>query len=102
MSKNKLFIILSVFAVIIPIAFQNKEAAIGLGIVALLMLLIEKSKSSVYLFVIVAILGSLAEAIFIYFGVWHYAHPNFIGIPMWLPLLWGNAGLAINRLSKVL
>jgi hypothetical protein len=31
----------------------------------------------------------------IYFGAWNYSHPDFLGIPYWLPFVWGNASLYI-------
>ena len=31
-------------------------------------------------------------------GAFDYAHPDFAGIPMWLPALWANGGLLIRRL----
>jgi hypothetical protein len=31
----------------------------------------------------------------IYFGGWNYTHPDILGIPYWLPFVWGNAALYI-------
>ncbi len=39
--------------------------------------------------------GPLAEAIVIAFGGWTYADSHFLGIPFWLPFIWGNAGVYI-------
>ena len=54
------------------------------------------------LYVVCAILGSLAEMIAIYFGAWKYATPTVFGIPMWLPFVWGNAALYIVRMNRVI
>ena len=37
--------------------------------------------------------GSISEIFAIYFGVWNYSIPSFFGIPIWLPFVWGSAGL---------
>jgi len=39
--------------------------------------------------------GPLAEAIVIASGGWAYADPHFLGVPFWLPFIWGNAGVFI-------
>lgn len=41
------------------------------------------------------IFGPIAEIIAINHGAWQYTSPSFAGIPLWLPLLWGNAALFI-------
>ena len=51
-------------------------------------------------FLIIAVLGSLAEAVFVYFGVWHYANPTFLGVPLWFPLAFGTTGLIGERLAR--
>jgi hypothetical protein len=45
-----------------------------------------------------AVLGPLAEIAISATGAFAYAHPDFAGIPMWLPALWANGGLLIRRL----
>jgi hypothetical protein len=42
-------------------------------------------------------LGALGEMYAITHGVWNYSTPNFGNIPIWLFVLWGNAGLFIYR-----
>jgi hypothetical protein len=53
-------------------------------------------------FLIIAVLGSLAEAVFVHFGVWHYANPTFLGIPLWFPLAFGTTGLIGGRLARTI
>lgn len=60
-------------------------------------LLLHKKMAYLYVFAITAFFGPLAEAVAIYFGAWTYAIPQFIGIPVWLPVLWGLAGVFIVR-----
>jgi hypothetical protein len=40
--------------------------------------------------------GPLGEAISVWSGAWAYSRPSFL-IPLWLPLLWGIAGLFLKR-----
>lgn len=47
-------------------------------------------------------LGSLAEAVFVHFGVWHYANPTFLGVPLWFPLAFGTTGLIGGRLARTI
>lgn len=53
-------------------------------------------------FLIIAVLGSLAEAVFVRFGVWQYANPTFLGVPAWFPLAFGTTGLIGGRLARTL
>ena len=49
-------------------------------------------------FVIGAIIGPVCEAILTHAGAWHYANPTIIGIPAWLPLLWGMTIVVILKI----
>jgi len=41
----------------------------------------------------IAIGGALVEIVLVNFGQgWSYAHPDFFGIPLWIPLFWGLIG----------
>lgn len=51
-------------------------------------------------FLIIAVLGSLAEAVFVRCGVWQYANPTVLGIPLWFPLAFGTTGLIGMRLGR--
>jgi uncharacterized membrane protein YoaT (DUF817 family) len=51
-------------------------------------------------FLVMAVLGSLAEAVFVHFGVWRYGNPTFLGVPLWFPLAFGMAGLIGGRLVR--
>ena len=56
-------------------------------------------KEDVLVFVVAAVIGPLGEIVAVYFGAWTYANPTFWGIPIWLPLLWGLAGVFIKRVG---
>ena len=57
-------------------------------------------KHDIFFFVIGAIIGPIGEIVCIYFGVWQYANPTFLGIPIWLPLAWGLATMVIKRIAE--
>lgn len=71
-----------------------------LALAGLAMVRIEKHKSAVYIYIVAFCAGPLSEALVIYFGAWAYAEPYMFGVPFWLPFIWGNTGLFINRLSQ--
>ncbi|UCD03010.1 MAG: DUF2878 family protein [Candidatus Aenigmatarchaeota archaeon] len=73
-----------------------------LFIVLLIFLKFDYRKGDVYYIIIAAILGPIGEIICVYFGVWSYANPTFLGIPIWLPLAWGLAVLAIKRIAVII
>ena len=53
-------------------------------------------------FLIIAVLGSLAEVVFVHFGIWRYANPTFLGMPVWFPLAFGTTGLIGGRLAQTI
>jgi len=58
-------------------------------------------KHDSYFFVIAAIVGPIGEIVAIGFGVWQYANPTFLGIPLWLPLAWGLFAVMIKRIAEI-
>lgn len=73
-----------------------------LAIVSSLMLINERDRVALYLFIIAFLLGPLSEALAIYFGAWNYTNPHFLGFSLWLPFMWGNAGLFFRRINLFL
>jgi hypothetical protein len=47
---------------------------------------------------VAAIAGPVVEATIHAIGAFDYTEPDFLGVPVWLPLLWANGGLAIRRI----
>ena len=95
---------LALLSLIIPLVFksQPETAAVLLLVTAIVMLLIKRSKKELILYTVIMISGPIAESIAIYFGAWTYAQPVFIGVPLWLPFVWGNAALYIIRLRDLI
>ena len=57
-------------------------------------------QDTVYLkiFLVTGCLGPCTEIVATYAGAWQYTMPQFAGIPVWLPVLWGLAGVFIAQL----
>jgi uncharacterized membrane protein YoaT (DUF817 family) len=53
-------------------------------------------------FLVIAVLGSVAEAVFVQFGVWRYANPTVLGVPAWFPFAFGTTGLIGGRLARTI
>jgi len=53
-------------------------------------------------FLIIGGLGSVAEAVFVQAGVWRYANPTLLGIPLWFPCAFGTTGLIGGRMAHTL
>jgi len=56
--------------------------------------------AAVYYFV-AAVSGPLVEIVCVYFGIWSYTLPQFLGIPIWLPLVWGMFGLFLKKFQDI-
>lgn len=59
-------------------------------------------RKDVKIYVISAVFGPVGEIVAIYFGVWSYSNPTLLGIPIWLPFLWGMAGMLLYRISTII
>jgi hypothetical protein len=75
--------------------------AAGLGALAVARLALGCGGDLPYV-LLAAVLGPAGEAILSAAGAFSYAHPDLIGIPLWLPALWANAGFLIRRLMMLL
>jgi hypothetical protein len=69
----------------------------GLVALVLVRLLVERVPGDWAYALLAAVLGPLGEIVISATGAFDYAHPDFAGIPMWLPGLWANGGLMIRR-----
>ena len=60
------------------------------------------SRLDICFFLTIAMLGSLAEIVFVRFGGWEYANPTLLGVPAWFALAFGTTGLIGGRLARTL
>lgn len=65
----------------------------------LVALVLWHDRFDVSLLFIIGGLGSIAEAVFLQAGVWRYANPTFLGMPLWFPLAFGTTGLIGGRMA---
>lgn len=91
------------FASIFATAFLWREPIYLITLLLIfgsLMVYVE-DKRTVLIYIIGFILGPLVEIIVINIGgAWNYSEPHALGIPLWLPFLWGNASLFINNINS--
>ena len=59
------------------------------------------SRTSAWVYVVGFVFGPLAEGVSIRTGAWEYASPTFLGIPLWLPFVWGIAALFIENTADI-
>ena len=85
----------------VALLYKNNAALASLMLIGwLIAIKMWHKKEDTYIFIIAAAAGTIAEAVAIKFGAWHYANPTALGVPIWLPLLWGSAVVFIKRFSE--
>ncbi|MFA6214176.1 MAG: hypothetical protein WC717_02765 [Candidatus Micrarchaeia archaeon] len=71
-----------------------------LAIAATMILSGRHRKHDTLFFLLAGIWGVMSEAIAVNFGgAWQYSGSPILGVPLWLPILWGIAGIFLVRLS---
>jgi uncharacterized membrane protein YoaT (DUF817 family) len=94
------FATFSLLVASITLLWRNNVLLLAIVLVECLFALTRWHKRhDVSFFLILAVLGTLAEMAFTYSGVWQYANPTLLGIPLWFPLAFGTAGLTGQRLA---
>ena len=88
------------FLIILYLYKQVILATILLLAVAVIGLVKWKSRRTLIIFLFTGIFGAIAEMIAIRFGIWNYQITNVYNIPMWLFIVWANAGAFIYQLAK--
>lgn len=90
-------------ATLLATAFFWKAPLITCAILLLcgiIMMRLENEKHVVVIYIIGFLFGPISEVIAMMSGAWSYAQNHILTIPIWLPFIWGNAALYINRLNK--
>ena len=64
--------------------------------------LVGRSWQNLLLSIVTAITGTLVEMILVTAGAFSYLHPDFIGVPYWLPCMYACASLALGNLGRSL
>ena len=79
-----------------PLLLTALLIATGIAIYAL-----RPSRTSAWVYVVGFVFGPLAEGVSIRTGAWEYTSPTFLGIPLWLPFVWGIAALFIQNTADI-
>jgi hypothetical protein len=103
--KKQIAALLSIYALCIVLASLLWSSPVILSVCFLLigisMLYRWHSKTDLLFFSVAFLVGPLGEAVAVRSGAWTYSKPIFL-IPLWLPLLWGIAGLFLKKFCESL
>lgn len=88
--------------IFVGLFWKNNLLTLTLLILSSIILLYKAKKEEYILFILCAISGAIAEIIAITGGAWTYNNNSFLGIPYWLPILWGIAGIFMYRVGRIL
>ena len=75
---------------------------LGLLFVILVRLILFHETFDWVFFIFGACVGPTMELILSNIGLYHFIEPDFLGMPFWLPVFWGNVALAIRRVGWIL
>jgi hypothetical protein len=79
-----------------PVALVVLVLAVGLAI-----FMLRPTRASLVVYAVGFVFGPSAEVLGIHAGAWRYSSTDFLGIPIWLPFVWGNAALFIQNTADV-
>lgn len=88
--------ILVIFLAILAVYFFWKLPLVLILVIILISLLKKRFapiKKEALMFIIIAVIGAGAESVIMLGGSWSYATKSIINFPIWLPFLWGLAGI---------
>ena len=81
---------------------NNMQLLAAMVVECLLALARWHERIDVSFFLVIAVLGTLAEVLFVRAGIWQYANPTLLGLPLWFPLAFGTTGLIGGRLARTI
>ncbi len=97
-----LFLALALTVALVSLYYRNNAVVLSVFVLALIAVFVRSKnpKRDAIPFVLGAIFGPTMEIVIIHHGAWQYTNPTFLGIPIWLPLLWGFAALFLGKIAK--
>lgn len=97
MNFRKIAFSLAVYFVAVLAVCKLWQQVCPLSLILLVLVLLKHkvfpAKRELLFFTLTGLLGSTGEVIGISGGAWSYTKPQLFNIPLWLPLLWGLAGM---------
>lgn len=100
MHRRYFIVLIFVLSIILTSLFwkSNILLFILLLILSLILLYIDNFKF-LKTYISCGIFGSIAEMIAVTTSPWVYSNSSFMGIPIWLPLLWGIASISFIKVA---
>ncbi|MCL6430215.1 MAG: hypothetical protein K6V36_05055 [Anaerolineae bacterium] len=90
-------------AVCVSLLWRNNLLLLGaMSAECVVVLALWHDRLDLSFFLVIGVLGTLAEALFVYSGVWRYANPSVLGVPVWFPVAFGTTGLIGGRMARTL
>jgi hypothetical protein len=95
-------LLLPLSVILFPVYFWQHEILVTIGLLVVLsvFMLEREHRKHVPIFMYAALFGPISEAICIASGAWSYTNAQFLIIPLWLPLVWGMAGVHMSEISE--
>jgi uncharacterized membrane protein YoaT (DUF817 family) len=81
---------------------DNLSLLMAVIVQASISLLFWHDRFDAHFFIVITVFGTIAELAFVHFGVWQYANPTLLGIPVWFPPAFGTAALTAERLVRTM
>ena len=105
MKKSYIITVIATLEIVLVSFLHNSEWWLFIGLLVLstgLLSILGFSKFYLKSFVLFGLLGAGAEFLPVNFGAWMYDTNSVLGIPAYLPLLWGSASVVIIYLANKL
>ncbi len=99
---GELLVFLAAF-IKVPLLYKNPYwLTLTLILGSLILFYFWHGKEDVYTYLLGLTILPLLDIVCVAFGVWSYSYPTLLGIPLWLPFLWGMNCVALRRLAHTL
>lgn len=107
MKYKKLFIETIPIVAGIPVSYFFWQNTLVLSLIylaaSLLLIYLHKDRTEFMIFLYGALIGSIVEVIGVNIsGYQSFSKPDILGIPIWLPIVWGYGFVAIKRIGSAI
>ena len=102
MFSTSLRLLLPLSTILIPFLFWESELLTTalLCAIFILFMTVDEHRRHLPIFFYSFTLGPISELICIYAGAWSYSNAYLLPIPLWLPFIWGMAGVHMSEMSE--
>ena len=89
-------------AVLLLVLLWKQNVLATLAIIGLFLLrqVFFRKPGDMTIYAVGAVLGPLTEVIATRLGIWTYAFPSYLNIPLWLPFAWGFAAVLFISIAR--